>query len=179
MRRLLGFLVVIVVLLMAVSWYLGSQQANRNSVRHDVREGAAKVKEGARAIGHKLPDIDTGHIREELARTGRVVRRKAQEMGAKLADATADARTTAAIKGQFALDPELSAWDISVDTTGGRVTLAGKVSSPEHIDKAMRLALAHDRVDEVISTLQIDPKARPGDRPPVASRRRSEGSRTE
>ena len=62
---------------------------------------------------------------------------------------------TAAIESKFALDPDLSAGDITVETSNGRVTLAGRVSSPEDVAKAMRLALEQDSVLEVVSTLQI------------------------
>ena len=72
-----------------------------------------------------------------------------------VAEATEDARTSAAIKAQLALDPNLSALDISVDTTDGVVTLAGKVDSPDAVARAMELALEHDNVREVISTLQV------------------------
>jgi hyperosmotically inducible protein len=92
---------------------------------------------------------------EELKRTGRVVRRKTEGATTKLEEVTADARTTAAIKGKLALDSELSALDISVDTTDGLVTLAGRVDSPEDMARALELALEQDGVREVVSTLQI------------------------
>jgi osmotically-inducible protein OsmY len=84
-----------------------------------------------------------------------VVRRKSEQVARQVAEATEDARTSAAIKAQLALDPNLSALDISVDTTDGVVTLAGKVDSPDAVARAMELALEHDNVREVISTLQV------------------------
>jgi hyperosmotically inducible periplasmic protein len=72
-----------------------------------------------------------------------------------IADATADARITTAIKGQYALDSEISALTISVNTTKGVVTLSGTVKSHDHIKKAMQIALQIDGVTEVISTLQV------------------------
>jgi hypothetical protein len=75
-----------------------------------------------RMEGLKLQPED---IKEELARSGQVVRRKAQETGRAIADATSDARITAAIKGKLLAHPELSAFSISVNTTDGVVTLAG------------------------------------------------------
>jgi osmotically-inducible protein OsmY len=94
-------------------------------------------------------------IKEELARTGRVLRRQARELGSAVADASADAAITAKIKAKYALDPELSATSISVNTTDGRVTLAGNVSTHEQIGKAILAALETDGVREVISTLHV------------------------
>jgi hyperosmotically inducible protein len=99
--------------------------------------------------------VDVKEIGEELKRTGQVVRRKAAVAARKVAEATEDARTTASIKTRIALDPELSALEISVDTTDGRVTLAGKVDDPEDVARAMRIALEEDNVYEVVSTLQV------------------------
>jgi osmotically-inducible protein OsmY len=44
---------------------------------------------------------------------------------------------------------------ISVDTTGGRVTLAGSAPSHEAIGRATLLALEIEGVREVVSTLQV------------------------
>jgi len=100
-------------------------------------------------------------IKEELARTGRVVRREAREAGHALADATADARITTAIKTKLVASRDLSALNISVNTTAGVVTLSGYVSSSENIAKAIVLAMETDGVREVISTLQVQPKPKP------------------
>ena len=76
----------------------------------------------------------------------------------KSADATADTRTTAAIKLKLAAEPELSALQISVDTTAGLVTLAGKVKSAELAERAVAVAGSVDGVREVKSTLQVNPE---------------------
>jgi len=99
-------------------------------------------------------------IRDELARSGQVVRRAAVGAGHAIADATADARVTAAIKAKLIASRELSALNISVNTTAGVVTLSGAVSSSEHISKAILLAMETDGVREVVSTLQVRPKAK-------------------
>ena len=80
------------------------------------------------------------------------------EAGHAIADATADARITAAIKAKLVASRDLSALNISVNTTAGVVTLSGHVSSPENISKAMLLAMETDGVREVISTLQVKAK---------------------
>jgi len=100
-------------------------------------------------------DLRSEDIRKEITEKGTVVRRKAREFGEAAADATADARVTATIKAKLAADADLSAISISVDTTAGRVTLSGSVTSPELIGKAMTLALETDGVREVVSTMQI------------------------
>jgi osmotically-inducible protein OsmY len=99
-------------------------------------------------------------IKDELARTGRVVRRAASNAGHAIADATADARITAAIKAKLVGSRDLSALNISVNTTAGVVTLSGAVSSSEHVSKAILLAMQTEGVREVVSTLQVQPKAK-------------------
>jgi osmotically-inducible protein OsmY len=94
-------------------------------------------------------------IKDELARSGKVVRRSAHDAGAAIADASADARITAKIKAKLIADRELSAWNISINTTDGHVTLAGTVSSPELIGKALLLALETDGVRDATSNLQV------------------------
>ena len=94
-------------------------------------------------------------IKEGLTKSGRIVREETRELGAAIADSTSDARITAKIKTKLLADRDLSGLKISVDTTEGRVTLAGIVSSHEHIGKAMRLALETEGVHEVASTLQV------------------------
>jgi osmotically-inducible protein OsmY len=54
-------------------------------------------------------------------------------------------------------EPGLSAFAITVDTTDGVVTLSGKVSAPEQVARAVKLALERENVRKVISTLQVGP----------------------
>jgi osmotically-inducible protein OsmY len=109
------------------------------------------------AVSNKLDGVRLrpADIQEELAHTGQVVRRAASDMGRAVADATADARTTAAIKARYVADKRLSALRISVNCTEGRVTLSGTVSNMEDISHAMLLAMESDGVREVVSTLQV------------------------
>jgi osmotically-inducible protein OsmY len=113
-----------------------------------------KISEGADNLKDKM-DLDTNEIKDELERTGKVIRKKAEQAKTAIADATADARITTEIKGKFALESDLSALKISVNTTDGVVTLAGTASSHEAIQKAMKIALAVDGVSQVVSTLQV------------------------
>ena len=99
--------------------------------------------------------FDRERIREELARTGRVIREKARQAGAAIADATADARITGSIKTKLIQQTNLAAFKIDVDTHEGAVTLSGIVSSPDDIARAMEIAYQTDGVHKVTSTLQV------------------------
>jgi osmotically-inducible protein OsmY len=155
MRVLLGLLVVIA-LAIGGWWFIAG-----NSGREKMREAGGNISKTASqaqdAVRDKLHDLNlrTDDIKDELARTGQVVREKARAIGAKVADATADARVTAAIKAKLVADPSLSALSISVNTTDGVVTLSGQVKDHEDIKKAMDLALATDGCNKVVSTLQV------------------------
>jgi hyperosmotically inducible periplasmic protein len=149
MRTLLRLMLLVVLVLGAV-WLVRNMGLGPERVN---AEGA--LKGAAAQVEKAVSDIDLKAIAEELKQTGRVIRRKAGQAARKLEDATEDGRTTAAIKARLALDPSLSALDISVDTTDGRVTLAGKVNTPEDVARAMQIALEQENVSEVVSTLQV------------------------
>jgi len=140
----------------AAVWYFNAYRTNprvqsaSDQVEHAVKSAGDAIQEKLKVL-----DLRTNDIKDELARTGLVVRRKAREAGQAIADATADARITAAIKGKLVANRELSALSISVNTTAGVVTLSGTVASPEDISKAMLVAMETDGVREVVSTLQV------------------------
>jgi osmotically-inducible protein OsmY len=136
----------------AVVWYYQTQPhtATPGGTNDTLQAATDAVQEKLRSL-----HLSGDDIKQELDRTGRVIRQKAQQAGQALSDATADARITAAIKAKLLRDPDLSAWNISVSTTDGVVTLAGAVSSPEAVGKAMLLAMETDGVREAISTLQV------------------------
>jgi hypothetical protein len=103
-------------------------------------------------------DLRADEIKAEMAKTGKIVRRKAQEIGSHAEDAAADARIDAAIKAKYAADSDLSVWSISVSSHQGHVALSGTVPNPEGVGKAITLALEVDGVEDVTSTLEIKPK---------------------
>lgn len=130
----------------------------RDSGKPKLERAGDKISEGAGDLKDKWNenvDLDTDKIREELARSGKVIRKKAAQAGTAIADASTDARITTEIKSKIAMESDLSALKISVNTTDGVVTLSGTVASHEAIEKAMKLALAVDGVKQVISTLQV------------------------
>jgi polyribonucleotide nucleotidyltransferase len=162
MKIVLALIVGIVVGATAVWFYHTSR--GRSAV-HAAGEGIVSAGKTARdTVQEKIRvlELRPEQIKDDLAKTGRVVRRKARETGQAIADATADARVTMAIKTKLAASRELSALSISVNTTGGIVTLSGTVPTAEAITKAMLLAMETDGVSEVISTLQVRPPAKKG-----------------
>lgn len=98
-------------------------------------------------------NLQPERIREELARTGQVVRRQAMEIGSAAVDVAAEAATTARIKAALAADPNLSAFDISVTTNGGEVTLEGTVASEEQVAQAVIVAMETEGVERVVARL--------------------------
>jgi osmotically-inducible protein OsmY len=123
-------------------------------------ENAAKSAVDAAQNELRVLRVRPEDIKDELARTGQVVRRAANDAGHAIADATADARITGAIKAKLVASRDLSALNISVNTTAGVVTLSGTVASSDLIGKAIVLAMETDGVREVVSTLQVKPKAK-------------------
>jgi BON domain len=143
-----------------IVWYYQSpQHQNRAAAPGDKIEGTARAAGDVFQEKLRSFHLSGDDIKQELDRSGRVIRQKAEQAGQAISDATADARITAAIKAKLLRDPDLSAWNISVSTTSGVVTLAGAVASPEAVGKAMLLAMETDGVREAISTLQVK---RPG-----------------
>ena len=145
-----------VILTVFTGWYFFFARKTQ-PVRHAQDVTASALQSAADTVQAKLVawHLTSADIQEELTKTGKVVRRQMRDFGAAMADASADAAITGKIKAKFALDKDLSAWSISVNTTGGHVTLSGTVSSHKLIGKAVMLALETDGVREVSSTLQV------------------------
>jgi hyperosmotically inducible periplasmic protein len=156
------FALLIGVVLGAAAFWVYSTKEGKSAARATGEQIEAATKSARDTVQEKLKvlDLRSDDIKEELAKTGKIVRRSAREAGQAIADATADARITGAIKAKLLADRELSALSISVNTTEGIVTLSGTVSSPENIGKAMLLAMETDGVREVISTLQVKAQAK-------------------
>jgi hyperosmotically inducible periplasmic protein len=124
--------------------------------RTNAGEAASNMSDALRAKMDML-DLHADQIKEELAKTGEVIRRKAHDIGDATADAASDARAMTEIKARYAEDSTLSVWKISVACNQGHVTLSGTVSSPDDIGKAVALALEADGVRDVNSSLQVKP----------------------
>src|SRR5438874_12557627 len=156
------FVLLIGIILGGVAVWVYTTKEGKSAARSTGEQIESTTKSVGDTIQEKLRvlDLRPEQVKEDLARTGQVVRRKTREAGQAIADATADARITGAIKGKLVGSRDLSALSISVNTTAGVVTLSGTVSSPEDISKAMLLAMDTDGVTEVISTLQVKPPAK-------------------
>lgn len=124
---------------------------------------AAKTKEAAieakDAVADKLVEwkLTPSDIKDDLAKTGRVVRDKTLAAGEKVGGALDNARLVTVINGKYVSDSDLSALKINVDATDGVVTLKGTVASAELIGRAIALALHTEGVTQVISLLTIAP----------------------
>jgi len=150
-------------------WFYNSSQGRASMQAAENQIGnAAKSAQNALEDKLRILDLRTNDFKDELARTGQIVRRKARETGQAIADAAADARITTTIKGKIIANRELPALSISVNTTQGIVTISGAVGSTEDISKVILLAFETDGVREVISTLQV--KARPAAAPAPAGK---------
>jgi osmotically-inducible protein OsmY len=145
----------------AVGFWVYSTEEGRARAKATEDQISSAAKSATDAVHEKLRvlDLRPQDIKDDLARTGQVVRRTARDAGKVIADATADARVTAMIKAKLVASHDLSALNISVNTTAGIVTLSGTVSTTDDISKAMLLAMDTDGVQEVVSTLQVRPKA--------------------
>jgi hypothetical protein len=134
----------------AIVWFAGTRKG-----KDAASTTGQKIQDAAKSAGDAVDDkirawkLRPEDIKDELARSGQVIRRSAEQAGKAIADGTADARTTAAIKAK------LLTMSISVNTTAGRVTLSGTVDSAQDIGKAIQVAMETDGVREVVSTLQI------------------------
>jgi len=137
-------------------WYYSSSHGKAT-----VQSAGSQIEDAAKSAGDSIQqkihdlNLDPQRIKDELARTGQVVRRKAEQAGQAISDATADARITTAVKARLIASRDLPGLSISVNTTGGVVTLSGAVDSVDQISKAMVLTLESDGVHQVISTLQV------------------------
>ena len=135
----------------AVFWYLTIGRRSPSSME----AARAEANAVAKSVGETLRVED---MKDELARTGAIVREKAKHAGATLSDAASNAKITAIIKGRFVADRELPSLQIGVDTTDGVVTLSGKADSVQIVAKAVRIALDVEGVKKVYSTIQVVPE---------------------
>jgi osmotically-inducible protein OsmY len=144
----------------AVVWYYHTGQGHA-TVHSSVEKTGAELERARNAFQEQVDkwDLRPEQIKEDLAKSGQVVRQKARQAGQAIADATVDARITGAIKGKLLASKDLSSTSISVNTTEGVVTLSGTVNVPDDISKAVALALDTEGVNKVISTLQVKQKA--------------------
>src|ERR1700679_2033581 len=168
MRGFFNGLVLGIILGAVGYWYCEKKANEHPEAQQRYEDSAANVGSNTEDMAHNAADalrakLDTlslhdDQITNELARTGKIFRSKAQAVGAAVADAASDARAVTEIKAKYALDSTLSMWSISVACSQGHVTLSGTVSSPGDIGRAVAIALDADGVQDVTSTLTVKPQ---------------------
>jgi hypothetical protein len=156
MKRFILGILVGALIVGAVIWYNSQhRQTKTEQAKEDVRNALAHTGD---AIREKLDDWHLGpdDIKDELNKTGRVVREKAQAAGEAISDAATDTRITTTIKAKLVNDPGLAtSRSVSVSTKDGVVTLSGTAESMEYIGKSIQTAMSVDGVRKVISTIQV------------------------
>lgn len=78
-----------------------------------------------------------------------------ESAAAQLADKVDDATITVSVKAEIAKDKELSALDISVDTSNGSVSLVGPAPNSAARERATQLAMAVKGVTNVDNRLVV------------------------
>jgi osmotically-inducible protein OsmY len=161
-------MVVGIILGVAGYWFIQEKARQHPASQQRFEEAAGRAGAAASETAHSLSDafkakletLDLGpdQIKDEMTRTGKIVRRKSHDVAGKAEDAAADDRAVVAIKAKYAADPDLSVWSISVACHEGHVALSGTVPYAEGVGKAIALALQADGVQDVTSTLEIKPK---------------------
>lgn len=87
-------------------------------------------------------------------------KQQTSEASADLQRQISDAAITSSIKTAYALNDQVSAFDINVDTDGGVVTLRGEVESASEMDLAEKIARSTKEVKEVKNELVVTPEPR-------------------
>ncbi len=140
-------------------WYL-QQDAGKAQLEQARSQVVTNAQRAATAIKEKIYEVGAEEVKEvkdQIARTGTVVKEKAKSAGQSIVGVASNAKITAAIKAKLVTEPGLPSLNINVDTTDGLVTLSGRVESHEQVACAVKLALETDGVQKVVSTLQIVP----------------------
>ena len=163
MRGFFNGLVLGIILGVVGFWFVQKKAHEHPEAQQRYEEAAAQFRTNASAAAENTSDalrakldtldLQTDQIKDELTKTGEVIRRKAHDIGEATVNTASDARAVTEIKAKFAEDSTLSVWKISVSCNQGHAALSGTVSSPDDIGKALALALDADGVRDVTSTL--------------------------
>ena len=143
-RAVLRIVLLIIVVAAVAAFFVGYQFG-----------GNDRVVDRDPVVGTTGPDPDPGvdidRAREAGARVGQSI-----AVGASRAEQmAADAALTAKIKSKMALDDNIKALDIDIDTASSVVTLRGVVGSQDERERALRLARETEGVTTVVDQLVI------------------------
>ena len=97
------------------------------------------------------PDINVDRARE----TGALVGERLAAGANRAQRMAADAAVSAKIKSKMALDDNVDAADIDIDTAGSVVTLRGTVGSQDERQRAVRMARETEGVTSVVDQLMV------------------------
>lgn len=134
--------------------FADNAKATADQVADHTRDAAQNVKA---SVSEHINEwhLSSNDIRDELQRTGRVVREKSAATGNRVGEAIDNARIVTAVNAKFIADPDLKARKINVDAADGVVTLSGSVDSFDLIGRAAALTLETDGVRQVVSLLTV------------------------
>jgi hyperosmotically inducible periplasmic protein len=105
-----------------------------------------------------VSDSERAAARDRGAELTREAAAKGREAANQLENAMSDGALTAKIKSKMALDDNVNARNINVDTSNAVVTLKGTVGSEAERERAVRLAKETRGVTRVDDQLQIKPE---------------------
>jgi hyperosmotically inducible protein len=100
-------------------------------------------------------DTTTADARREGGEVLADARMSAHEAADKTAEVTADMGITAKVNAALAVDDQLKATQINVDTRNGQVTLSGQAPDTQSRERATTLAAAVDGVKQVNNQLVV------------------------
>ena len=99
--------------------------------------------------------VNVESARKQSAEFATTAAEKGRAAAATVEHALSEGALTTKIKSKMALDDNVKARTISVDTEGSVVTLTGSVGSNAERDRAVRLAKETDGVTKVVDKLEV------------------------
>jgi osmotically-inducible protein OsmY len=119
----------------------------------DNREDATVGQQADSAIAQA--DRSAENAGDKMAEAGRDAKAATSEAVRDAGNAVSDAAITASVNAELAKDPALSALQIDVDTSGGRVALKGSAPDEAARERATQLAQSIDGVTAVDNQLTV------------------------
>jgi hyperosmotically inducible protein len=142
-RTLLRVVLLVIIVAAAAAFFFGYRIANIGE------------SEPARAVGTAGSPVDVDVDVNEARETGAEIGAKVAEGANEAQRFAAEAAVTAKIKSKMALDDNIAAARIDVDTNGTVVTLRGTVESADERERALRLARETEGVTSVVDQLSV------------------------
>ncbi len=125
-----------------------------STVEQKAGEAKTATERAADQAGQKIENV-ADQAGKKIESAADQAGQKIDSAASKVGDVINDATITASVNAELAKDSKLSAVRINVDTTNGRVTLAGKAPDAESRERATRLAAGVKGVTQVDNKLEI------------------------